>query len=59
MVAQPTHRGFGSTLIQESIPYELGGAVGLEFAPGGVLCTLTFPLPSARERSTQPGHQPR
>jgi two-component sensor histidine kinase len=44
VVTEPTHRGFGSTLITESIPYELGGSVVLDFAPGGVQCTIRFPL---------------
>src|SRR5262245_25577309 len=48
MVTEPVHRGFGSTLINESIPYELGGSVTLEFAPRGVQCAITFPLPHPR-----------
>jgi two-component sensor histidine kinase len=43
-VTVPTHRGFGSTLINASIPYELGGTVALDFAPTGVRCTITLPL---------------
>jgi PAS domain S-box-containing protein len=43
-VRAPTHRGFGSTMIEESIPYELGGSVSIDFAPGGVHCTITFPV---------------
>ena len=45
IVSVPMQRGFGSTLIEESIPYELGGSVSLDFAPAGVACTITFPLP--------------
>ena len=48
IVVKPTHRGFGSTLINESIPYELGGSVILEFPPGGVQCTITIPLVQPR-----------
>jgi PAS domain S-box-containing protein len=44
IVTEPTHRGFGSTLIRESIPYELGGSVTLLFAAGGVQCTFAIPL---------------
>jgi PAS domain S-box-containing protein len=44
MVTEPVHRGFGSRLIRESVPYELDGSVTLEFAPRGVHCTITFPL---------------
>jgi PAS domain S-box-containing protein len=46
-VCEPAQRGFGSKLIEESIPYELGGRVRLVFAPAGVRCTITLPLPSA------------
>jgi PAS domain S-box-containing protein len=58
-VVEPTHRGFGSTLILESIPYELGGAVELDFAPSGVECTITFPLAPARTPSASPDREPR
>jgi PAS domain S-box-containing protein len=44
-VAAPAHRGFGSVLIQQSIPYELGGTVDLGFAASGVHCTIVLPLP--------------
>lgn len=50
-VHEPTHRGFGTTLITESVPYELGGSVALDFAPGGVQCTITFPLAVSRAHS--------
>ncbi len=50
-VAAPTHRGFGSVLIEKSIPYELGGFVKLELLPEGARCTITFPLPRPRRRS--------
>jgi PAS domain S-box-containing protein len=43
-VGEPVQRGFGSILIEESIPYELGGSVVLDFARGGVRCTIAFPL---------------
>ena len=47
-VVKPAHRGFGSTLINESIPYELGGSVVLDFPPSGVQCTITIPLAPPR-----------
>lgn len=56
-VVEPTHRGFGSTLINDSIPYELGGSVVLDFAPGGVQCTITIPLTQPRP-SDSPGRDP-
>jgi PAS domain S-box-containing protein len=57
-VTEPTHRGFGSTLIRESIPYELAGSVALDFAPGGVECTITFPLALPRVPSAPAGREP-
>ena len=50
IVTEPVQQGFGSTLIKESIPYELGGSVVLDFAPHGVQCTITFPLAQAPGR---------
>jgi two-component sensor histidine kinase len=44
LVSPPAHRGFGSVLIERSIPYELGGIVDLDFAPEGLRCAMEFPL---------------
>lgn len=38
------HRGFGSELIEELIPYELGGEGRLTLTPEGARCSLEFPL---------------
>ncbi|HXL69098.1 MAG TPA: sensor histidine kinase [Xanthobacteraceae bacterium] len=43
-VAEPARKGFGFTLIERGIGQELGGTAALTFAPGGVECTLEFPL---------------
>jgi CheY-like chemotaxis protein len=37
-------RGFGAELIEQRIPYELGGKGRLDFGPGGVRCNLEMPL---------------
>jgi PAS domain S-box-containing protein len=39
-VAPPQRRGFGSRLIERSLAQDLDGAARIEFAPGGVVCTL-------------------
>ncbi|WP_406854418.1 HWE histidine kinase domain-containing protein [Alsobacter sp. KACC 23698] len=53
-VAEPLKRGFGSTLIQRSVGFELGGSVKLAFPPTGVVCVLTFPLtPEPRDIQVQ------
>jgi two-component sensor histidine kinase len=46
-VARPRTTGFGARLIEHGLPTELGGAVGLYFEPGGVVCTIDAPLPLA------------
>lgn len=40
----PTRRGFGTTLIERSLSYELFGNASLAFEPDGVACVLEFPL---------------
>ncbi len=45
VVPQPK-RGFGSRLIENSVSYQLGGSVVLEFEPEGVECRFRIPLPS-------------
>jgi PAS domain S-box-containing protein len=36
--------GYGTSLIRDLIPHELGGTVDLEMAPEGVRCTIVIPL---------------
>ena len=43
-VLPPARRGFGSRLIERGLRHEIGGRVLLEFAPGGVVCTIDAPL---------------
>jgi two-component sensor histidine kinase/CheY-like chemotaxis protein len=43
-VSSPDDEGFGTTLIQRSIHYELQGEVQLDYASTGLVCTITFPL---------------
>ncbi len=37
-------RGFGSTLIEQGLPYDLGAATSLEIGADGVRCTIELPL---------------
>ena len=46
-VSVPEKRGFGTVLIERSLPYALGGEAQLNFAPGGVICDISLPLPEA------------
>ena len=38
-------RGFGSRVIEDSLPYILGGTSRLTFHSDGVECVMEFPLP--------------
>ena len=42
-VVQPTRRGFGTSVVRELVPYELGGTVELAHLPEGVCCNLHIP----------------
>ena len=39
----PARSGYGTSLIRELIPHELGGTVDLVFAPEGVSCNIKIP----------------
>ena len=43
-IAGPGPRGFGVTLIERGLPYQLAGTVALEFRRAGLQCTIDFPL---------------
>ena len=43
-VVTPTHRGFGTRLIERSLAQELQGKVRLAFEPTGLLCTVEAPI---------------
>ena len=43
-VSAPSHDGYGTSLICDLIPHELGGTVDLAFSPEGVSCKIEIPL---------------
>jgi two-component sensor histidine kinase len=43
-VETPKRSGFGTSIVRELIPYELGGAVDFLFAPEGIQCRLEIPF---------------
>jgi two-component sensor histidine kinase len=43
-VKPPSRKGFGTTLIERSLPHDVGGSVSLEFPPKGVQAVFTIPL---------------
>ncbi|MEO8618419.1 MAG: HWE histidine kinase domain-containing protein, partial [Sphingomicrobium sp.] len=42
-VKPPTRKGFGTTIIEHSVPYDLGGKAEVEFAPEGLRARFTIP----------------
>ncbi|WP_237143648.1 hypothetical protein [Phyllobacterium zundukense] len=44
-VATPSHKGFGSRMIESGLAQELEGAVHLDYRPDGVVCTINIPAP--------------
>jgi light-regulated signal transduction histidine kinase (bacteriophytochrome)/CheY-like chemotaxis protein len=42
-VKAPTRRGFGSTIIERTIPHELGGAAQVDYPAGGLRATFIIP----------------
>ena len=42
-VADPNRSGYGTSIVRELIPFELGGTVDLAFAPDGLRCRLEIP----------------
>ncbi|UZK67803.1 HWE histidine kinase domain-containing protein [Sphingomonas sp. M1-B02] len=44
-VIAPTHKGFGSWVLERGLAHELGGTVALEFLEQGLMCTIDIPAP--------------
>ena len=42
-VLRPSRRGFGTTIIDRSIPYDLGGDASIDYAPDGVRAHFRIP----------------
>jgi chemotaxis family two-component system sensor kinase Cph1 len=40
-VVPPTHKGFGSRLLEEVVVHDLGGKIELEYDASGVRCRIT------------------
>jgi two-component sensor histidine kinase len=43
-IAGEIQSGYGTNLIRDLIPHELGGTVDLVLASDGVCCSIEFPL---------------
>jgi PAS domain S-box-containing protein len=44
VVTAPTHKGLGLRLIENQLAYEFSGRTTLDFAPGGLVCTIHLTL---------------
>ena len=42
-VQRPTRKGFGTTIIDRSVPYDLGGAAQIDYSPTGVEAQFRIP----------------
>lgn len=45
-VVPPTHKGFGSWVIERGLAHELGGRVKVDYLQQGLSCTIDIPAPS-------------
>jgi two-component sensor histidine kinase len=50
-VVSPNPTGYGTSVIRDLIPYELGGTVSYELAREGARCTLEIPAKWVRRRT--------
>jgi len=54
-VKAPTRKGFGTTIIDRSIPYDLGGEASIEYKPGGVEASFRIPAKHVSEAKDHTG----
>ncbi|HEY0627544.1 MAG TPA: HWE histidine kinase domain-containing protein [Allosphingosinicella sp.] len=54
-VKAPTRKGFGSTIIDRSIPYDLGGKARIDYNPDGVEATFRIPAKHVTEPKDHSG----
>lgn len=55
-VSPPTRKGFGTTIIERSVPYDLGGDARLNYHPDGV--EASFRIPERHVAEPRPGSLP-
>ena len=44
-VTPPSHKGFGSGVIERGLAHELQGSAHLDYRPEGLICTMNIPAP--------------
>lgn len=57
-VAPPTRKGFGTTIIERSVPYDLGGGAQIDYDPEGVRALFRIPARHISEVRTGSGNVP-
>jgi light-regulated signal transduction histidine kinase (bacteriophytochrome)/CheY-like chemotaxis protein len=56
-VKPPTRRGFGSTIIERSIPHDLGGEADVDYKPDGLVARFVIPANCISRSSDAPLQQ--
>ena len=54
-VSEPKRKGFGTTIIHRSVPYDLGGSAKVDYDPAGVHATFCIPARHLSEPRTVMG----
>ncbi|WCT73810.1 HWE histidine kinase domain-containing protein [Sphingomonas naphthae] len=49
-VTKPTRKGFGTTIVERSVPYDLGGSAEIRYDPAGVRAQFCIPARHVSER---------
>jgi light-regulated signal transduction histidine kinase (bacteriophytochrome)/CheY-like chemotaxis protein len=55
VVNEPTRKGFGTTIIDRSVPYDLGGKASIDYDPKGVQARFSIPARHVSEALTVSG----
>lgn len=58
LVEAPSHSGYGTSVVRDLIPYEIGGTVDLVFAADGVRCKIGVPFGPKGVRHVDPSTRP-
>jgi len=53
IVSSPTRKGFGTTIIERSVPYDLGGLVNLSYLPEGLCVEFRIPARHVTDRKEE------
>jgi PAS domain S-box-containing protein len=49
-VTTPSRKGYGTRVIERGLAHELESTMQLDFAPDGLTCTMTIPIPTVAHR---------